>query len=48
MSFDEVSSIISVASALLAFGFSVFVYATTRKLLRPTERPMISLFENKA
>ena len=48
MRFDEVSAIISAASALLAFGFSVFVYATTRKLLRPTERPMISLFENKA
>jgi hypothetical protein len=38
---------ISAISALVAIGFSIFVYVQTRKLLAPTERPVISIFETQ-
>ena len=37
------SAIISALAALIAIGFSFFVWFHTRKLLKPTERPILSL-----
>jgi len=48
MELKELPTIISAASALLAFCFSIYVYTQTRRLLQPTERPIISLYEQKS
>lgn len=48
MEYKDVAVIISAISALLAFCFSIYVYTQTRNLLKPTERPVISLYEQKS
>lgn len=45
---NEYSPFISALSVLLALIFSIFVYCRTRQLLKPKERPIISLNENTA
>lgn len=42
------SAIISALSALIAIVFSVFVWFQTRKLLKPTERPIFSVVKTRA
>lgn len=45
---ERASTMISAAAALLAFIFTIYVYVQTRKVLSPTERPIISLYEQKS
>ncbi len=47
MGLSNWATIISAVSALVAFGFSIFVFFRTQKLILPTERPIIELDENK-
>lgn len=43
----DVASTISATSALLALCFLIYFHVQTRKLLSPTERPVISIFETE-
>ena len=47
MTIGDWAAAISALAALLALGFSIFVYWRTRRLVLPTERPVIELNENK-
>lgn len=44
---EQFPALASAISALLAFVFSIYVYVRTNRLLKPTERPIMSLFDNK-
>jgi hypothetical protein len=47
MTTGDWAAIVSAVAALFAFGFSIFVYFRTQRLILPTERPVIELSENK-
>ena len=47
MKFGDCAAIISAASAILTFLFSIYVFFRSRKLLIPLERPIIDISENK-
>ena len=47
MTASDLAATFSAVAALLAFGFSIFVYFRTQRFILPTERPVIELDENK-
>jgi hypothetical protein len=44
---SELGPVISAGAAIASLGFAIYVYASTRKLVSPFERPLLSLLRGR-